>query len=90
MVFPRQKLAIQVRGCFWHQHEACGGARIPGSNLDYWKAKLERNVLRDAAKDAELRGLGWRILFIWKCEAATADGLTATVGRVRQELHPGP
>jgi len=60
IVFPRQKLAIQVRGCFWHQHEACGGARVPGSNSDYWRPKLERNVLRDAAKDAELRGLGWR------------------------------
>jgi len=58
IVFPRQKLAVQVRGCFWHQHKGCKGGRMPRSNLKYWRPKLERNVKRDSKKDAELRALG--------------------------------
>jgi len=85
IAFPRQKLAIQVRSCFWHQHEACGGARVSRPNSEYWKPKLERNVLRDAAKDAEMRGLGWQVLVIWEREVATAGDLMVTVGRIQQE-----
>lgn len=86
IVFPRQKLAIQVRGCFWHQHEGCGGGRMPGSNLDYWRPKLQRNVLRDAEKDAELRGLGWRVLVIWECEIKVLSDVEEMVERVVGEL----
>ena len=68
IVLPRHKLAIQVRGCFWHQHKDCNGGRLPRSNTDYWKPKLQRNVQRDAEKDAELRNLGWQVLVIWDCE----------------------
>ena len=87
MVFPGQKLAIQVRGCFWHQHEKCGGGRMPQSNLDYWKPKLERNVMRDAEKDAALCELGWRLLVIWECEIKTSDDVEKRVRRIVKELN---
>ena len=29
IVFPRQKVAVQVRGCFWHQHKDCRLADFP-------------------------------------------------------------
>lgn len=86
IVFPRQRLAIQVRGCFWHQHEDCGGGRMPGSNLEYWRPKLQRNVRRDAEKDAELRGLGWRVLVIWECEIREEASMREAVGRIVGEL----
>lgn len=89
IVFPRQRLAIQVRGCFWHQHEDCGGARVPGSNQDYWLPKLQRNVQRDAKKDAELRGLGWRVLVVWECEMRAPSDVEAAVGRIVGELGHG-
>lgn len=73
IVFARQKLAIQVRGCFWHQHEACPAGRIPSSNSDYWKLKLEKNVSRDAEKDQALRELGWRVISVWECELKTRE-----------------
>jgi DNA mismatch endonuclease (patch repair protein) len=40
-VFPRERLAIFVDGCFWHACPKHG--RKPGSNRDYWVPKLERN-----------------------------------------------
>lgn len=86
VVFPRQRLAIQVRGCFWHQHEDCVGKRLPRSNLDYWKPKLERNVRRDKEKDEALRCLGWRVVVVWECEVRTGDGVAGVVDRVAKEL----
>lgn len=87
IVFPRQKLAIQVRGCFWHQHTSCTSGRMPRSNLEYWKTKLERNVRRDLEKDAALQVLGWRVLIVWECEIKMADDVAHIVDRVATELH---
>ena len=89
VVFPRQKLAVQVRGCFWHQHGNCAGGRMPRSNLDYWRPKLERNVTRDAEKDAALRNLGWRVVVVWECEIKTNDGVADTARRLVKELRVG-
>lgn len=73
MVFPRQKVAVQVRGCFWHQHRDCATGRMPKSNLDCWRPKLEKNVRRDKEKDDELRELGWRVIVVWECEIKSKD-----------------
>ncbi|TCP19963.1 T/G mismatch-specific endonuclease [Rhodovulum adriaticum] len=86
VVFPRHRLAVQVRGCFWHQHEGCTAGRLPRSNLDYWRPKLEGNVRRDAEKDEALRALGWRVLVVWECELKTDEGLAETVQRVLDAL----
>jgi DNA mismatch endonuclease, patch repair protein len=68
LVFSRRRKVVFVHGCFWHQHEGCKLAKVPKSNLEYWLPKLERNRLRDARAQADLRGLGWQLLVIWECE----------------------
>ncbi|MDE2988746.1 MAG: DNA mismatch endonuclease Vsr [Chloroflexota bacterium] len=70
LVFPGRRKVIEVRGCFWHQHEdpECRIARKPRSNRDYWLPKLARNVERDAEHEQKLGALGWEVLVIWECE----------------------
>ena len=68
LVLPKRQTAVFVHGCFWHRHR-CGRATTPASNVEYWTAKFERNVHRDARNAAELRSLGWRCVRIWECEA---------------------
>lgn len=89
VVFPSQKVAIQVRGCFWHQHKNCTGGRMPLSNTDYWKPKLERNVRRDAEKDEALRSLGWRLLIVWECEIKSEDDIANVVTTLRKTVRNG-
>ena len=84
--FPRQRLAVQVRGCFWHQHEGCPAGRLPRSNLKYWRPKLEGNVRRDTEKDEALRALGWRVLVIWECELKSEDDVARMAVWVRSRL----
>lgn len=68
LVFPARKKVIFVHGCFWHGHECARGARTPKTNTDYWRAKIARNVARDARARSALDALGWETLTIWECE----------------------
>lgn len=82
IVLPRHRTAIFVHGCFWHSHEGCPRARLPASNVGYWKPKLERNRERDSRALLALNDLGWRVCVIWECEAR----LSADLPRRLREL----
>jgi len=66
VVFPRQRVAVFVDGCYWHgcpQH-----FRMPTRNADYWAAKIARNQARDRRVSDELGAAGWRVLRVWEHE----------------------
>lgn len=75
IILPRHKAAIQVHGCFWHQHPGCHHANLPRSRTAYWLPKLARNVERDTQSEEALRSLGWRVLVLWECELRDLDAL---------------
>jgi DNA mismatch endonuclease (patch repair protein) len=68
LVLPRLHRVVFVNGCFWHGHDCVRGARAPKANAEYWRAKIARNRLRDAASLAALKTEGWRAAVIWECE----------------------
>src|SRR5262245_4131828 len=45
VIFPRERIALFVDGCFWHCCPIHGTS--PGSNKSYWGPKLRENVRRD-------------------------------------------
>lgn len=67
IVLPKYKTAIFVNGCFWHKHD-CGRFVWPSSNEDYWRAKIQRNIERDAEHISQLQRDGWRVIVVWECE----------------------
>lgn len=71
IVLPKYRTVIFVDGCFWHGHEGCKYYRLPKSNIDFWQAKIERNIARDARNEAELKSQGWRVLRVWECDIRT-------------------
>lgn len=68
LVFPGRHKVIFVHGCFWHGHNCPRGSRLPKTNTDYWRLKIERNRERDAANIIKLKADGWGVLVIWECE----------------------
>jgi DNA mismatch endonuclease (patch repair protein) len=68
LVFAGRRKAIFINGCFWHGHEGCRYARLPKSNVEMWKAKVDRNRERDRASIAALKSSGWKVLTVWQCE----------------------
>ena len=66
IVFRPAKVAVEVRGCFWHgcpDHH-----RAPSANSAYWSAKVERNKARDLATERRLAEAGWTLVVIWEHE----------------------
>lgn len=74
IVFPGRRKAIQVHGCFWHQHEGCPRATMPVTRRDFWLPKLTANKERDRKTEDQIRNLGWDMETVWECE--TRDGET--------------
>lgn len=85
IVFPRQRIAVFVDGCFWHRCPVHGSS--PKANGEWWKQKLDANVARDRRNDKALEQAGWLVLRLWTHETLdhmTAAVVAAHVSRTRQ------
>jgi DNA mismatch endonuclease (patch repair protein) len=86
IVFPTERIAVFVDGCFWHscpEH-----ATLPKANAEWWAEKLRRNVERDRAVDATLGAAGWSVVRVWEHERPAAAA--ARIGDVVMSRRPGP
>jgi DNA mismatch endonuclease (patch repair protein) len=88
VVFTRARIAVFVDGCFWHRCPQHGV--LPKNNAEWWLAKLNRNVERDAEKDAALVGLDWAVVHVWEHEdMAEAAGRIARLCEERRPSRKG-
>lgn len=79
VVFPGPKVAVDVRGCFWH---VCPThATRPKANAEWWSEKLRRNVERDADTAERLAAEGWELVVVWEHDdpAAAAERIAQVV-----------
>lgn len=76
IVFPKNRVAVFVRSCFWHGH-GCAKGRLPKSRTEYWVPKFAVNRERDAANRAGLEAAGWRVLTVWQYEIGRAEDVAA-------------
>lgn len=66
IVLRKYSVVIFVHGCFWHGHSVDG--RIPQTNSDYWRAKIEKNKERDELNKKKLLSMGWAVITVWECQ----------------------
>jgi DNA mismatch endonuclease (patch repair protein) len=78
-VFPRERVAVFVDGCFWHGCPIHGTQ--PKQNAVFWLTKIAKNRARDRLVNRELRKAGWRVLRIWE-HALTRRRAVRTLGRI--------
>ena len=67
LVFRQFRSVIFVHGCFWHGHKGCRYFKLPQSRPEFWRNKIGKNALNDAAAVAELIRKGWRVAIVWEC-----------------------
>ena len=72
IVLAKYRTVIFLNGCFWHGHEGC--YRLPKTNQEFWRRKIERNRARDEQNIARLLAMGWRPLVVWECELRGKQG----------------
>ena len=82
IVFPRQRVAIFIDGCFWH---GCDEHYRPAAtNAEYWQSKIEHNIERDKRVTGVLLDAGWTVLRFWSHEAAEEVAV-----KVAEAVRPG-
>jgi len=81
IVLPKYKTVIFVNGCFWHGHN-CPKGKLPETNREKWKEKIETNKKRDEKNYRLLKEFGWKVIIVWECQLKnrkirnkTLDGL---------------
>lgn len=93
IAWPGKKVALFVNGCFWHRCPHCNPS-TPKRNVEYWTAKFQRNMERDAQSLEALRAEGWKTHIIWECQLkkktidATMEALLPELAHdLGKELH---
>ena len=81
IVFPRAKLAVDCRACWWHgcpQHGA-----LPARNRTWWASKLASNYTRDADTEYRLTAAGWVVYVVWEHDdpAQVAENIASYIAR---------
>lgn len=59
----------------------------PKNNAEFWKKKIEDNVLRDQRKIQALESQGWKVILVWECELRRTlknDRLTLLMKQIKQ------
>ena len=84
IAWPGKRVAIEVRGCFWHRCPHCNPS-TPKKNTDYWQAKFARNIERDEDNLRQLTDMGWRVHVIWECQLKKRT-IDATMAKLLPEL----
>ena len=87
VVLAKYKTCIFINGCFWHKHEDCRYFVWPKTNAEFWKNKIETNVIRDRNNYELLRAEGWNVIVIWECDLK--KDLVQTMETVISELNAG-
>jgi DNA mismatch endonuclease (patch repair protein) len=64
LVFRPSRVAVEIRGCFWHACSAHG--MIPTANARWWTEKFRKTVARDERAVAELTRRGWLVVVVWE------------------------
>lgn len=68
IVLKKYKTVVFIDGEYWHGHN--WEARKPKvkTNREFWIAKIERNMQRDAEVNQTLRDLGYTVFRFWESE----------------------
>jgi len=85
VVFPTERLALFIDGCYWHscpEH-----ATAPITNSEWWHAKLTATRERDERNTKALTEAGWQVVRVWEHEdpSFVADKIAQTVEGLRLE-----
>lgn len=73
IAIQKYRVAIEVRGCFWHGHKGCEHFRLPKTNTDFWREKIGSNIRRDEKNAFSLTQMGYQLMIVWECELKEAN-----------------
>ncbi|WP_245556199.1 DNA mismatch endonuclease Vsr [Actinopolyspora mortivallis] len=88
LVFPKQKIAVFLDGCFWH---GCDEHYRPakGTTATFWNNKIADNRRRDLDTDRRLQQAGWEVIRVWEHDDPihAAERVAHRVNQLRSSAH---
>ena len=81
-VFPKQRIALFVDGCFWHMCPK--HFNMPKNNRAFWAKKLKGNRDRDKLVTRNLQQAGWRVIRVWEHELTKPERVAKRILRALQ------
>ena len=85
IVLPHYRTVIFVNGCFWHGHKNCRLFRLPKTNVEFWKNKIERNIARDKKVISAYLDNCYRVAVVWEC-SITGKQKEQKLSKVTEEI----
>lgn len=82
IVFPKEKIAIFIDGCFWHRCPE--HYNRPATNTSTWDEKISRNVIRDQSVNKLLTANNWLVLRFWEHEVIS--NLDAVIRKIAGQV----
>jgi DNA mismatch endonuclease, patch repair protein len=73
IVLHKHKTVVFIHGCFWHGHKYCKRSKLPESNPEFWKNKINATKIRDIRKKDQLEKSGWKVIVVWQCDINTQE-----------------
>ena len=84
IVFRKYKIAIFCDSEFWHGKDFELLAKRIGTNKDFWKNKIQRNIQRDRDVTRQLKTDGWIVLRFWETEIKKE--LTGCIAEIEKNI----
>lgn len=85
IVLPKYKTVVFINGCFWHGHKNCKKANLPTTNFNFWKEKIDKNIIRDKKNIHDLKKMGYNVLVVWQC-TLTAVKINKTLDKLKKKI----
>jgi len=86
IVLPKYKTVIFVNGCFWHGHD-CPKGKLPETNKEKWKKKIDENKKRDEKNYKLLKEKGWKVIIVWECEIKNKKYAEITLKLLKNKIN---
>lgn len=85
IALQKHHIAVFIDGEFWHGYDWENRKPKLKRNRDYWIAKIEENIARDARVDRQLDELGWTPIHFWSKEVK--KDLKGCIQKVEKLIH---
>lgn len=83
IAIKKYKIVVFIDSCFWHYCPIHG--RIPNTNFDFWKQKLEGNRKRDEEITVYYKDINWKVVRIW--EHDIREDLEAVIQKIISQIN---
>lgn len=84
LVLKKYKTVIFIDSCFWHGCKT--HLRMPKTRIEYWNAKISRNIKRDIEVNEYYKKIGWKLFRLWEHQISNKANIEEEASKIIQKI----